>query len=209
MGDYRKTVTLDQNGEANRPAPRSPMSADTVSRTVLPTRHCIPRTDPLWHTCRASTDSSCSQSDTDVLLEPQLQETVIETIRLKFKSDAPLTVLRAHCGAISTTSSPSGLDASGEIELPLKAATPGDYLLSIDSRLTDDYYIPSQSFRLEGTDHTMTVKAQKIEKQTVKLKFTDPLGILRGGRHCPDFDCLHKKRVYARCGRNSFRGGVC
>ena len=116
------------------------------------------------------------QSDTEVLLRPQLQETVIETIRLKFKSDAPLDGITGTLRSNLNDQLSFRLDASGEIELPLKAATPGDYLLSIDSRLTDDYYIPSQSLRLEGTDYTMTVKAQKIEKQTVKLKFTDPSG---------------------------------
>lgn len=176
MGDYRKTVTLDQNGEATVLLLKPDVGGYSVSYSVadtalysedgsvvayLPSQH---RFFMLW------------QSDTEVLLRPQLQETVIETIRLKFKSDAPLDGITGTLRSNLNDQLSFRLDASGEIELPLKAATPGDYLLSIDSRLTDDYYIPSQSLRLEGTDHTMTVKAQKIEKQTVKLKFTDPSG---------------------------------
>ena len=176
MRDYRKTVTLDQNGEATVLLLKPDVGGYSVSYSVadtalysedgsvvayLPSQH---RFFMLW------------QSDTEVLLRPQLQETVIETIRLKFKSDAPLDGVTGTLRSNLNDQLSFRLDASGEIELPLKTATPGDYQLSIDSRLTDDYYIPSQSLRLEGTDHTMTVKAQKIEKQTVKLKFTDPSG---------------------------------
>lgn len=176
MGDYRKTVTLDQNGEATVLLPKPDVGGYSVSYSIadttlysedgsvvayLPSQH---RFFMLW------------QSDTEVLLRPQLQETVIETIRLKFKSDAPLDGITGTLRSNLNDQLSFRLDASGEIELPLKAATPGDYLLSIDSRLTDDYYIPSQSLSLEGTDYTMTVEAQKIEKQTVKLKFTDPSG---------------------------------
>lgn len=176
MGDYRKTVTLDQNGEATVLLLKPDVGGYSVSYSVadtalysedgsvvayLPSQH---RFFMLW------------QSAEEVLLTPQLQETVIETIRLKFKSDAPLDGITGTLRSNLNDQLSFRLDASGEIELPLKTATPGDYQLSIDSRLTDDYYIPSQSLSLEGTDYTMTVKAQKIEKQTVKLKFTDPSG---------------------------------
>lgn len=176
MGDYRKTVTLDQNGEATVLLLKPDVGGYSVSYSVadtalysedgsvvayLPSQH---RFFMLW------------QSAEEVLLTPQLQEAVIETIRLKFKSDAPLDGITGTLRSNLNDQLSFRLDASGEIELPLKTATPGDYQLSIDSRLTDDYYIPSQSLSLEGTDYTMTVKAQKIEKQTVKLKFTDPSG---------------------------------
>ena len=176
MGDYRKTVTLDQNGEATVLLLKPDVGGYSVSYSVadtalysedgsvvayLPSQH---RFFMLW------------QSAEEVLLTPQLQEAVIETIRLKFKSDAPLDGITGTLRSNLNDQLSFRLDASGEIELPLKTATPGDYLLSIDSRLTDDYYIPSQSLSLEGTDYTMTVEAQKIEKQTVKLKFTDPSG---------------------------------
>lgn len=176
MGDYRKTVTLDQNGEATVLLLKPDVGGYSVSYSVadtalysedgsvvayLPSQH---RFFMLW------------QSAEEVLLTPQLQEAVIETIRLKFKSDAPLDGITGTLRSNLNDQLSFRLDASGEIELPLKTATPGDYQLSIDSRLTDDYYIPSQSLSLEGTDYTMTVEAQKIEKQTVKLKFTDPSG---------------------------------
>ena len=176
MGDYRKTVTLDQNGEATVMLLKPDVGGYSVSYSVadtalysedgsvvayLPSKH---RFFMLW------------QSDAEVLLTPQLQESVIETIRLKFKSDAPLDGITGTLRSNLNDRLSFRLDASGEIELPLKTATPGDYQLSIDSRLTDDYYIPPQSLRMEGTDYTMTVKAQKIEKQTVKLKVTDPSG---------------------------------
>ena len=176
MGDYRKTVTLDQNGEATVMLLKPDVGGYSVSYSVADTAlyaedgsvvACLPsqhRFFMLW------------QSDAEVLLTPQLQEVVIETIRLKFQSDAPLDGITGTLRSNLNDQLSFRLDASGEIELPLETATPGDYRLSIDSRLTDDYYIPSQSFRLEGTDYTMTVKAQKVEKQTVKLKFTDPSG---------------------------------
>ena len=176
MGDYRKTVTLDQNGEATVMLLKPDVGGYSVSYSVADTAlyaedgsvvACLPsqhRFFMLW------------QSDAEVLLTPQLQESVIETIRLKFKSDAPLDGITGTLRSNLNDQLSFRLDASGEIELPLKTATPGDYQLSIDSRLTDDYYIPPQSLRMEGTDYTMTVKAQKIEKQTVKLKVTDPSG---------------------------------
>ena len=176
MGDYRKTVTLDQNGEATVLLLKPDVGGYSVSYSVADT--VLYAEDGSVVACLTSQHRFFMlwQSDTEVLLTPQLQEAVIETIRLKFKSDAPLDGVTGTLRSNLNDQLSFRLDASGEIELPLKAATPGDYLLSIDSRLTDDYYIPSQSFRLEGTDHTMTVKAQKIEKQTVKLKFTDPSG---------------------------------
>lgn len=176
MGNYRKTVTLDQNGEATVLLLKPDVGGYRVSYSVADTALYSEDGSVVAYLPSQNRFFMLWQSDAEVLLTPQLQEAVIETIRLKFKSDAPLEGVTGTLRSNLNDQLSFRLDASGEIELPLKTAIPGDYQLSIDSRLTDDYYIPPQSLSLEGTDYTMTVKAQKIEKQTVKLKFTDPSG---------------------------------